>query len=117
MDENRASLEVILEHSPFNTEEELLTELQGIESTTGTKIIIWNLRRSGFIPMVTRLIEERLALTQSLCLYIHYRTSENEKEKRKMELDVITEDDIRILRDDSVPESDYSLRVSSSELS
>uniref|UniRef100_A0A8C5F407 Uncharacterized protein n=1 Tax=Gadus morhua TaxID=8049 RepID=A0A8C5F407_GADMO len=54
-----ASLRDILEHSPFNTEEELLTELRAIESSgssTGTRIIIWNLRRSGFIPMVTRLI-------------------------------------------------------------
>ena len=59
MEEHLASLTDILEHSPFNTEEELLTELQAIESScssTGTRIIIWNLRRSGFIPMVTRLI-------------------------------------------------------------
>uniref|UniRef100_A0A8C5BSI4 Uncharacterized protein n=1 Tax=Gadus morhua TaxID=8049 RepID=A0A8C5BSI4_GADMO len=60
--ENRASLRDILDHSPFNTEEELLTELQAIEGPTGTKIIIWNLCRSGFIPMVTRLIKERLTL-------------------------------------------------------
>ncbi|CAL8344674.1 unnamed protein product [Boreogadus saida] len=44
--ENRASLRDILEHSPFNTEEELLTELRAIEGPTGTKIIIWNLRRT-----------------------------------------------------------------------
>ena len=59
MEEHQASLRDILEHSPFNTEEELLTELRAIESScssTGTRIIIWNLRRSGFIPMVTRLI-------------------------------------------------------------
>ena len=60
--ENRASLKDITDHSPFNTEKELITELQAMESTTGTKIIIWNLRRSGFILMVTRLIKERLAL-------------------------------------------------------
>ncbi|CAL8390286.1 unnamed protein product [Gadus morhua 'NCC'] len=45
--ENRASLRDILEHSPFNTEEALLTELYAIESTSGTKIIIWNLRRTS----------------------------------------------------------------------
>ncbi|CAL8369236.1 unnamed protein product [Arctogadus glacialis] len=59
MEEHQASLRDILDHSPFNTEEELLTELRAIESScssTGTRIIIWNLRRSGFIPMVTRLI-------------------------------------------------------------
>ncbi|CAL8390281.1 unnamed protein product [Gadus morhua 'NCC'] len=45
--ENRASLSAILEHSPFKTEEELLTELEAIEGPTGTKIIIWNLRRAS----------------------------------------------------------------------
>ena len=60
--QNRASLRDILDHSPFNTEEELLDEVRNIEGPTGTKIIIWNLRRSGFIPMVTRLIKERLTL-------------------------------------------------------
>ncbi|CAL8369248.1 unnamed protein product [Arctogadus glacialis] len=47
MEENRASLRDILDHSPFNTEEELLTELRAIEGPTGTKIIIWNLRRTS----------------------------------------------------------------------
>ncbi|CAL8390292.1 unnamed protein product [Gadus morhua 'NCC'] len=45
--QNRASLRDILDHSPFNTEEELLTELQAIEGPTGTKIIIWNLCRTS----------------------------------------------------------------------
>ncbi|CAL8390345.1 unnamed protein product [Gadus morhua 'NCC'] len=50
MEEHQASLRDILEHSPFNTEEELLTELRAIESScssTGTRIIIWNLRRTS----------------------------------------------------------------------
>ncbi|CAL8369264.1 unnamed protein product [Arctogadus glacialis] len=82
--ENQASLRDILEHSPFNTEEELLTELHAIESSgssTGTKIIIWNLRR----------------------------TSEG-----NMELDFTTENDIRIICNDSgtsVPEIHSSLRA------
>ncbi|CAL8268402.1 unnamed protein product [Lota lota] len=49
LEEHRASLRDILDHSPFNTQEELLTELQAIESTgssTGTRIIVWNLRRT-----------------------------------------------------------------------
>ncbi|KAJ3592360.1 hypothetical protein NHX12_007487 [Muraenolepis orangiensis] len=48
LEEHRASLKDILQYSPFNTEEELLTELQAISSTgatTGSRIIIWNLRR------------------------------------------------------------------------
>ncbi|CAL8236154.1 unnamed protein product [Arctogadus glacialis] len=47
MEEHQASLRDILEHSPFNTEDELLTELHAIEGPTGTKIIIWNLRRTS----------------------------------------------------------------------
>ncbi|XP_030199230.1 MORC family CW-type zinc finger protein 3 isoform X8 [Gadus morhua] len=50
MEEHQASLRDILDHSPFNTEEELLTELRAIESScssTGTRIIIWNLRRTS----------------------------------------------------------------------
>ncbi|CAL8369244.1 unnamed protein product [Arctogadus glacialis] len=44
--ENQASLKTILKYSPFNTEEELLTELRAIEGPTGNKIIIWNLCRT-----------------------------------------------------------------------
>ncbi|XP_059896067.1 MORC family CW-type zinc finger protein 3-like isoform X1 [Gadus macrocephalus] len=79
--ENQASLRDILDHSPFNTEEKLLTELQAIEGPTGTRIIIWNLRR----------------------------TSEG-----NMELDFTTENDIRIICNDSgtsVPEIHSSLRA------
>ncbi|XP_030199252.1 MORC family CW-type zinc finger protein 3-like [Gadus morhua] len=84
MEKHQASLRDILDHSPFNTEEELLTELRAIESSgssTGTKIIIWNL----------------------------HRTSEG-----NTELDFTTENDIRIPCDDSdtsVPESHSSLRA------
>ncbi|XP_048879139.1 MORC family CW-type zinc finger protein 3-like [Brienomyrus brachyistius] len=47
--EDAASLQDILKHSPFNTAEELLTELRAITSIspTGTRIIIWNLRRGA----------------------------------------------------------------------
>ncbi|XP_035265608.1 MORC family CW-type zinc finger protein 3-like isoform X1 [Anguilla anguilla] len=48
---DRDSLEAILKHSLFKTEKELLQELQAINTmppmgSTGTRIIIWNLRSS-----------------------------------------------------------------------
>lgn len=51
----QASLQAILRHSLFTTEEALLTELNTINSTgstgaTGTRIIIWNLRRCTISP-------------------------------------------------------------------
>ncbi|KAL4657007.1 MORC family CW-type zinc finger protein 3-like isoform X1 [Arapaima gigas] len=50
--EHTASLQDILKYSLFNTESELLSELKAINATsssssTGTRIIIWNLRRMG----------------------------------------------------------------------
>ncbi|XP_013922616.1 PREDICTED: MORC family CW-type zinc finger protein 3 [Thamnophis sirtalis] len=44
-DESTASLEAILTHSLFSTEEELLAELDAVIGKKGTRIIIWNLRR------------------------------------------------------------------------
>ncbi|XP_061697789.1 MORC family CW-type zinc finger protein 3a isoform X2 [Syngnathoides biaculeatus] len=51
-EEHRASLQDILRYSPFETETDLLTEISAITSTcstatTGTRIIIWNLRRTS----------------------------------------------------------------------
>uniref|UniRef100_A0A8C5N525 CW-type domain-containing protein n=1 Tax=Gouania willdenowi TaxID=441366 RepID=A0A8C5N525_GOUWI len=48
----KTSLQDILHYSPFNTQQELLTEINAITSTcstskTGTRIIIWNLRRTS----------------------------------------------------------------------
>ncbi|XP_028249810.1 MORC family CW-type zinc finger protein 3a isoform X2 [Parambassis ranga] len=48
-EEHKASLQDILQYSPFEKEEELLTEINAISSSwstgkTGTRIIIWNLR-------------------------------------------------------------------------
>ncbi|XP_054471050.1 MORC family CW-type zinc finger protein 3-like isoform X2 [Anoplopoma fimbria] len=50
--EHKASLQDILRYSPFKTEEELLIEVKAISSNwstqkTGTRIIIWNLRRTS----------------------------------------------------------------------
>ncbi|XP_008273840.1 MORC family CW-type zinc finger protein 3a [Stegastes partitus] len=51
-DEHKASLQDILRYSPFNTQGELLAEINVIASPyskerTGTRIIIWNLRRTS----------------------------------------------------------------------
>uniref|UniRef100_H3D8V5 MORC family CW-type zinc finger 3a n=1 Tax=Tetraodon nigroviridis TaxID=99883 RepID=H3D8V5_TETNG len=50
-EEHKASLEDILLYSPFRTVEELLQEVEAITSPplakTGTRIIIWNLRRTS----------------------------------------------------------------------
>ncbi|XP_057708573.1 MORC family CW-type zinc finger protein 3a isoform X1 [Corythoichthys intestinalis] len=51
-DEQEASLQDILRYSPFKTKTELLTEISAITTTwstgaTGTRIIIWNLRRTS----------------------------------------------------------------------
>lgn len=50
-EKHKASLQDILYYSLFKTENELLTELKAINSTcsmgsSGTRIIIWSLRRS-----------------------------------------------------------------------
>ncbi|XP_030634812.1 MORC family CW-type zinc finger protein 3-like [Chanos chanos] len=46
--EDAASLQAILKHSLFNTERELFSELRAISAAgrTGTRIIIWNLRKT-----------------------------------------------------------------------
>ncbi|XP_029315454.1 MORC family CW-type zinc finger protein 3a isoform X2 [Cottoperca gobio] len=49
-EEQKASLQDILLYSPFKTQEELLREIESISShgsTTGTRIIIWNLRSTS----------------------------------------------------------------------
>lgn len=48
-EEHKASLEDILRYSPFNKEDDILAQIEAISShgsETGTRIIIWNLRRS-----------------------------------------------------------------------
>ncbi|CAB1347251.1 unnamed protein product [Coregonus sp. 'balchen'] len=47
-EKHKASLQDILRYSLFNTENELLEELEAISSTgfSGTRIIVWNLRRT-----------------------------------------------------------------------
>lgn len=58
-DEHQASLQDILRYSPFKTQEELLVEIDAIVSfgkNTGTRIVIWNLRRSVQSPLPTSML-------------------------------------------------------------
>lgn len=75
-EEHNASLQDILSYSPFKTQAELLQEINAISSswstgTTGTRIIIWNLRKSVFSPHLQRclLILEQHNLNFLLSLF------------------------------------------------
>ncbi|XP_075930766.1 uncharacterized protein LOC116952922 [Petromyzon marinus] len=46
VEDREVSLRDILHYSLFRTEQQLLTELSAIQTRTGTKIIIWNLRQN-----------------------------------------------------------------------
>lgn len=67
-----ASLQDILRYSPFKTEAELLLEVDAITSSsmgsTGTRIIIWNLRR-----FVCSLYGQRFILYVLLGQYLFFR--------------------------------------------
>uniref|UniRef100_A0A8D0CNF7 MORC family CW-type zinc finger 3a n=1 Tax=Scleropages formosus TaxID=113540 RepID=A0A8D0CNF7_SCLFO len=98
--EHVASLKDILRYSLFNTESELLSELQAINATsssasTGTRIIIWNLRRmaNGQPEFDFNIDKYDIQIPADV-----YETT-SEKYKRQ---DRPTQ---------SVPESDYSLRA------
>ncbi|XP_038603999.1 LOW QUALITY PROTEIN: MORC family CW-type zinc finger protein 4 [Tachyglossus aculeatus] len=45
-EDSLASLEAVLKHSLFSSEEELLAEFDAIPSKKGTRIFIWNIRRN-----------------------------------------------------------------------
>lgn len=45
-EDSEASLAAILQHSIINSKEEILTHFDSIPSKKGTKILIWNIRRS-----------------------------------------------------------------------
>ncbi|XP_030199235.1 MORC family CW-type zinc finger protein 3 isoform X1 [Gadus morhua] len=97
MEEHLASLRDILDHSPFNTEEELLTELRAIESScssTGTRIIIWNLRRTTAGNMEFDFTTDRYDIRVPSDV-LESTTESNQRPGRQ---------------DYSVPESEYSLR-------
>lgn len=44
-DDSGPSLEAILKHTLFTTEEELLAQFDAIPGKKGTRILIWNIRR------------------------------------------------------------------------
>ncbi|KAG2456514.1 MORC3 protein, partial [Polypterus senegalus] len=91
-EESKASLEAILKYSLFNSEKELTDELKAI-GKRGTRIIIWNLRRSN---------DGRVEFdfdTNKYDIRIPDNVLNNEKYKRQDRMD------------QAVPESDYSLRL------
>ncbi|XP_047658678.1 MORC family CW-type zinc finger protein 3b isoform X2 [Tachysurus fulvidraco] len=88
--EDAASLDAILRHSLFNTEKELFTELRAISiaGPTGSRIIIWNLRRT------TNGETEFNFDADKYDIQIRANASDKTRESRAM-----------------TPESDYSLRA------
>lgn len=44
-EDSAPSLEAILKHTLFSTEEELLAQFDAIPGKKGTRILIWNIRR------------------------------------------------------------------------
>uniref|UniRef100_A0A667WHD8 Morc S5 domain-containing protein n=1 Tax=Myripristis murdjan TaxID=586833 RepID=A0A667WHD8_9TELE len=98
-DQHKASLKDILRYSPFKTQAELLTEIRAINSTcstgtTGTRIIIWNLRKTS-----TGLTEFDFMKD---CYDIQISSEVYEAINDKPQPERTTS---------SIPESEYSLRV------
>ncbi|KAK7154228.1 hypothetical protein R3I94_007552 [Phoxinus phoxinus] len=98
--QHTASLQDILRFSLFQTEEELLCELNAINAhyttdSTGTRIIIWNLRKTSTDKSEFDFESDRYNILIPSEVY------ESEKEKYKQSC--------RVLQ--SSPESDFSLRA------
>ncbi|KAM9486593.1 uncharacterized protein Hap1MRO34_006569 [Clarias gariepinus] len=94
------SLNCILTHSPFNTEEQLLSEFSVIDrfctNSSGTRIIIWNLRRTSSRELEFDVMKDRYDIRiPDVDVY----NSTREKLKRHAKGSI------------SVPESEYSLRA------
>ncbi|XP_018613072.1 MORC family CW-type zinc finger protein 3-like isoform X4 [Scleropages formosus] len=95
--EDVASLQDILRYSLFNTESELFSELRAINATsgsTGTRIIIWNLRR------ITNGETEFDFNTDRYDIQIKANTCHGHDKYKRQDSTMQT-----------VPESDYSLRA------
>lgn len=119
-EEDRRSLQDILQYSPFKTESELLCEMDIITTplfgTTGTRIIIWNLSRLEARTYTHALFTYGYCLNFSSLFF-------NRTSTGKLEFDFETDRyDIRITQEDSdtledaeaasyVPESLFKLRV------
>lgn len=104
-EDQKSSLQAILQYSPFSTKEELLSEIRtislpGSTSKTGTRIIIWNLRRTSTGTTEFDFETDRYDIRIPSEVYI----AENDTNQRP---DKITS---------HIPESTYSLRAFSSIL-
>nr|XP_015219303.1 PREDICTED: MORC family CW-type zinc finger protein 3 isoform X1 [Lepisosteus oculatus] len=93
--DSRASLDAILQHSLFRTERELTAELDAVMGKHGTRIIIWNLRKMSNGKM------EFDFDTDKYDIRIPADVLDNSSEKYKKQE----------RHEQSVPESDYSLRA------
>ncbi|XP_031614629.1 MORC family CW-type zinc finger protein 3a [Oreochromis aureus] len=107
-EDQKASLQAILQYSPFHTEEELLTEINAITlpgSTwkTGTRIIIWNLRRTSTGTTEFDFETDRYDIRIPSEVY----NPENDASVQRQRPDKITS---------HIPESTYSLRAFSAIL-
>ncbi|XP_078265813.1 MORC family CW-type zinc finger protein 3a [Rhinoraja longicauda] len=91
------SLAAILSHSLFNTEKELLAELDAISGRKGTRIIIWNMRRTKDGKPEFDFDSDKYDI--KIPEEILNESTEKKKYKRQDRMDQFT------------PESDYSLRA------
>ncbi|KAM6984976.1 MORC family CW-type zinc finger protein 3a [Aplochiton taeniatus] len=95
-EQHKASLQDILRYSLFKTEEELLTELNTITST-GTRIIIWNLRRRSSGNETLEFDFKKELYDIQIPCNVYEGMNENSKHSE--------------LSTQSIPESIYSLRA------
>ncbi|XP_066563116.1 MORC family CW-type zinc finger protein 3 [Amia ocellicauda] len=94
-DQGKASLNAILKHSLFRTDFELTEELMAIMGPCGTRVIIWNLRKMSNGKTEFDFDTDKYDIR--IPADILENTSEKYKKQERME--------------QSVPESDYSLRA------
>ncbi|XP_060785432.1 MORC family CW-type zinc finger protein 3-like isoform X2 [Neoarius graeffei] len=99
--EHAECLHDILKHSLFNTKEELLSEFSVIDTlcanSSGTRIIIWNLRRTPSEELEFDFTQDRYDIRIPVDVY------KSTREPNKQQLEGCME----------VPESEYSLRANS----
>ncbi|XP_058885967.1 MORC family CW-type zinc finger protein 3-like [Acipenser ruthenus] len=94
-EESQASLNAILQYSLFSSESALISELEAIIGQRGTRIIIWNLRKSNEGKTEFDFDADKYDIR--IPADVLDNTNENYKRQERM--------------DQTVPESDYSLRA------
>ncbi|XP_058885069.1 MORC family CW-type zinc finger protein 3-like isoform X1 [Acipenser ruthenus] len=94
-EESQASLNAILQYSLFSSERALIAELEAIIGQCGTRIIIWNLRKSNEGKTEFDFDTDKYDIR--IPADVLDKTNENYKRQERM--------------DQTVPESDYSLRA------